>query len=103
MTVRMSRTLAMTAFAVAGALGLAAPAAADTDDSGFLSALDKMGISYPDAADAVAGGHSVCEYLVGGHSPNQAAKAVKNANPSLTLTRASQFVSIARASYCEEA
>ncbi|UVO13806.1 DUF732 domain-containing protein [Mycobacterium sp. SVM_VP21] len=102
MTVRMHRTLAVSAFTVAGLLGLAAPAGANTDDNGFLGALDKMGISYPDAADAVAGGHSVCEYLAGGHSPNQAAKAVKNANPSLTLTRASQFVSIARASYCEE-
>ena len=91
------------AFAVAGLLGLAAPAAADSGDGNFLGALDKMGISYPDAADAVAGGHSVCDYLTTGHSPNQAAKAVKNANPSLTLTRASQFVSIARASYCEEA
>ena len=91
------------AFAVAGLLGLAAPAAADSGDGNFLGALDKMGISYPDAADAVAGGHSVCDYLTTGPSPNQAAKAVKNANPSLTLTRASQFVSIARASYCEEA
>ncbi len=91
------------ACAVAGLLGLAAPAAADPGDGNFLGALDKMGISYPDAADAVAGGHSVCDYLTTGHSPNQAAKAVKNANPSLTLTRASQFVSIARASYCEEA
>lgn len=90
------------AFAVAGVLGLAAPAAADPGDGNFLGALDKMGISYPDAADAVAGGHSVCDYLTTGHSANQAAKAVKNANPSLTLTRASQFVSIAQASYCGE-
>jgi len=103
MTIRMRRELGAAAIAVAGLLTLAAPAAANTDDNGFLGALDKMGISYPDAADAVAGGHSVCEYLAEGHSPNQAAKAVKNANPSLTLTRASQFVSIARASYCEEA
>ncbi|WP_046318924.1 DUF732 domain-containing protein [Mycobacterium sp. UM_Kg1] len=90
------------AFAVAGLLGLAAPATADPGDSEFLNALDKMGISYPDAADAVAGGHSVCDYLVDGHTTNQAAKAVKNANPSLTLTRASQFVSIAHAAYCEQ-
>lgn len=97
------RTLAVAALAVAGLVGLAAPAAADPGDIGFLGALDKMGITYPDAADAVAGGHLVCDYLVEGHSANQAAKAVKNANPSLTLTRASQFVSIAHASYCEEA
>nr|WP_046286583.1 DUF732 domain-containing protein [Mycobacterium sp. UM_NZ2] len=102
MTIRLPRILAVSACTLVGLLGVAAPAGADTDDNGFLGALDKMGISYPDAADAVAGGHSVCEYLAGGHSPNQAAKAVKNANPSLTLTGASQFVSIARASYCEE-
>ncbi|KLO25510.1 hypothetical protein ABW16_22705 [Mycolicibacter heraklionensis] len=99
----MPGKLAVTAFAVAGLLGMATPAAADPGDGNFLGALDKMGISYPDPADAVAGGHSVCDYLTSGHSANQAAKAVKNANPSLTLTRASQFVSIARASYCEEA
>lgn len=103
MTVRMARALAVSAFAVAGLLTPATPVAADPGDTSFLGALDKMGISYPDAADAVAGGHSVCDYLSSGHSPNQAAKAVKNANPSLTLTRASQFVSIARASYCEQA
>lgn len=90
------------AAAVVASLGLAAPAAADAQDSGFLTALDRAGISYPDAADAVAGAHSVCDYLVAGHNPKQAAKGVKNANPSLTLTMANQFVSIARTVYCDE-
>lgn len=97
-----ARSYLAAAFALAGALGVAVPAAADPGDGNFLGALDKMGITYPDAADAVAGGHSVCDYLTSGHSANQAAKAVKNANPSLTLTRAAQFVSIARAAYCEQ-
>lgn len=96
------RTLAYAAVAVAAALGLAAPASADTVDGNFLGALDRAGISYPDAADAVAGAHSVCDYLVAGHNPKQAAKGVKNANPSLTLATANQFVSIARAVYCAE-
>ena len=96
------RALAYSAVAVAAAVSLAAPASADTVDSSFLGALDRAGISYPDAADAVAGAHSVCDYLVAGHSPKQAAKGVKNANPSLTLTTANQFVSIARATYCAE-
>ncbi|WP_420108450.1 DUF732 domain-containing protein [Mycolicibacter arupensis] len=100
MTVRIH---ALAAATVAAALSCASPAHAEPGDSGFLSALDKMGITYPDAADAVAGGHLVCDYLVEGHTANQAAKAVKNANPSLTLTSASQFVSIAHASYCEQA
>lgn len=90
----------LAAIAVAGLLGLAAPVAAETEDAGFLSALDQMGISYPNPGDAVAGGHAVCQYLAEGHSPNQAAKALKNANPSLTLTKSSQFVGIARAMYC---
>ena len=101
MTARIAHTSVLAAVVAAGALGLAAPAAAEPGDGNFLGALDRMGISYPDATDAVAGGHSVCDYLTSGHSTNQAAKAVKNANPSLTLTRASQFVSIAQASYCE--
>lgn len=107
MTVRKPRAFAVAAFAVVGLLGLAAPAAAGPPygpgDGDFLGALDKMGISYPDAADAVAGGHSVCDYIADGHTVNQAAKALKNANPSLTLTRASQFVSISQALYCEQA
>ncbi len=86
--------------AMAGMLGLAAPAAAEPGDTGFLGALDNMGISYPSPDDAVAGGQAVCRYLAEGHSVNQAAKGVKNANPSLTLTKASQFVGIAQATYC---
>ncbi|HEU0192261.1 MAG TPA: DUF732 domain-containing protein [Mycobacterium sp.] len=93
----------LAAIAAAGLLGLAAPAAAETGDTGFLGALDQMGISYPNSADAVAGGQAVCRYLAEGHSPNQAAKSVKNANPSLTLTKAFQFVSVAQASYCGQA
>lgn len=98
-----ARIPTLTAAVAAALLTSAAPASAEPGDSGFLGALDKMGITYPDAADAVAGGHLVCDYLVEGHTTNQAAKAVKNANPSLTLTSASQFVSIAHASYCEQA
>lgn len=92
----------LAAFAVAGLLGLAAPASAEPGDAGFLGALDQVGISYPNPADAVAGGQAVCQYLAEGHSPNQAAKGVKNANPTLTLTKASQFVGIARATYCAD-
>ena len=99
----IARKPVLAALAAAGLLGLAAPAAAEPVDTNFLGALDKMGISYPDAAGAVAGGQAVCQYIAEGHSPNQAAKGVKNANPSLTLTKASQFVSIARATYCEQA
>ncbi|ORW69704.1 hypothetical protein AWC24_04765 [Mycolicibacter senuensis] len=92
----------MAVFAMAGLLGLAAPVAAEPGDARFLGALDQMGISYPNPADAVAGGQAVCRYIAEGHSANQAAKGVKNANPSLTLTKASQFVGIARATYCAE-
>ena len=99
MTVRKA---ALAATAVAGLLGLAAPADAAPADTGFLGALDQVGISYPNPADAVAGGQAVCQYLAEGHSANQAAKGVKNANPSLTLTKASQFVGIARQTYCAQ-
>lgn len=99
MTVRKPVLAAM---AVAALLGLAAPAAAETGDTGFFVALDQMGISYPSPADALAGAQAVCQYIAEGHSSNQAAKGVKNANPSLTLTKASQFVGIARAAYCAQ-
>lgn len=96
------RTPLMAALTLAGLLGLAAPASAEPIDTGFLGALDQVGISYPNSADAVAGGQAVCQYIAEGHSNNQAAKGVKNANPSLTLTKASQFVGIAQAAYCAE-
>ncbi|HEU4361510.1 MAG TPA: DUF732 domain-containing protein, partial [Mycobacterium sp.] len=102
MTVRKARKPLVAAMAVAGLLGWAAPASAEPGDAGFLGALDQMGISYPNPADAIAGGQEVCRYLAEGHSPNQAAKGVKNANPSLTLTKASQFVSIARVTFCAQ-
>lgn len=98
----MVRKPMLAAVTLAGLLGLAAPAAAEPADPNFLGALDQVGISYPNPADAVAGGHTVCEYLASGHSTNQAAKGVKNANPSLTLTKAHQFVGIARATFCAQ-
>ncbi|GFG73514.1 hypothetical protein MBOT_08790 [Mycobacterium botniense] len=80
------------------------PAAANADpgDTAFLSSLDQIGIQYPNPTDAVASAREVCDYLAQGHTTNQAARGVKNANPELSLTKASQFVAIARATYCNQ-
>jgi hypothetical protein len=92
----------LAAAGVAAILGMAAPANADPGDAVFLSSLDQIGIQYPNPNEAVASGKAVCEYLAGGHTQNQTARGVKNANPDLSLTKASQFVAIARLSYCNQ-
>lgn len=92
----------LAAAALLTVIGAAAPANADSGDSAFLASLDKMGIQYPDPTQALAGGRQVCDYIAQGHTLNQAARGVKNANPDLPLTQASRFVEAAKATMCSQ-
>jgi hypothetical protein len=86
---------------VAVAVGMAAPARADSTDDQFLAALDQAGILYPNADKAIASGKSVCKM-----SGDQAMStinvimAIHNANPKLSWDQARQFVGIATDAYC---
>ncbi|MBS4730215.1 DUF732 domain-containing protein [Mycobacterium sp. SM1] len=92
----------LAAAGLAALIGIPAIANADPGDSAFLSSLDQLGIQYPNPTDAITSAKEVCDYLAQGHTSNQAARGVKNANPDLSLTKASQFVAMARATYCNQ-
>jgi uncharacterized protein DUF732 len=88
------------------AVGLAAPAHADpadlTDDAGFLSALQKVGIHYPSPAQAITAGKSVCGCLNGGESGLELVHEVKVRNAGFTMEEASNFAMIAAKYYCPQ-
>ncbi len=82
-------------------MGMAAPAHADdATDELFLRALGETGIEYADPQQAIEAGKAVCGYIEEGNTMNQTVRGVKNANPDLSMTKAAQFVAIARAAYC---
>lgn len=84
-------------------VGLAAPAAADTDpDALFITAIDQAGIEYTQPQDAVAVGREVCDYLYSGHGPDAAARAVRISNRSLSVKNAARFVAFSEAAFCPD-
>ena len=90
----------------AAVIALAAPAQADTGNSGpnagFLSALDQAGITYHDRADAVAVGKKACELMDQGINENDVIRNVAESNPGFTMSAAAQFTMIAASSYCPQ-
>lgn len=87
----------------AALLGFAVPAHADTDgdaDAMFLSAVDRAGIEYTDAREAVGVGREVCNYLQAGHHTDGAARALRISNRTLSAKNAAKFVTFAQAAYC---
>lgn len=82
------------------AIGLAVPAQADNGDAVLLDQLDRVGIEFADAQDAVATAKGVCGYLAEGRSPTVVARALKIRNHHLSNNNALQFVEIAGETYC---
>jgi predicted RNase H-like HicB family nuclease len=100
------RTL-LFALSVCTAIGLAAPVHADpdetpTDDAGFLSSLQKVGIHYPSPAQAINAGKSVCGCLNNGESALELVHEVKVRNTGFTMEEASNFAMIAAKYYCPQ-
>jgi hypothetical protein len=92
---------------VSTAIGFAAPAYADPgetggDDAGFLSALKQVGISYPNPAQAVGAGRSVCGCLNNGESGLELVHDLKTRNPGFTMEDASDFAMISAKYYCPQ-
>jgi hypothetical protein len=86
---------------------VAAPANADPDtttgdDAGFLSAIQKVGIHYPNPAQAITAGKSVCGCLNGGESALELVHEVKVRNAGFTMEEASDFAMIAAKYYCPQ-
>jgi predicted RNase H-like HicB family nuclease len=99
-----------TLFAVLGistAIGLAAPAYSDPsdasgDDTGFIGALQQVGIHFPNPAGAVGAGKSVCGCLNNGESGLELVHEVKVRNVGFTMEEASNFAMIAAKYYCPQ-
>jgi hypothetical protein len=93
---------ALVAFA---AIGLAAPAYSDPadasgDDTAFLSALQQVGIHYPNPAGAIGAGKAVCGCLNNGESGLELVHDVKTHNPGFNMEDASDFAMISAKFYC---
>lgn len=91
---------ALSAAGVLTAIGLAASAHADYNDAIFFDQLDRAGIEFADAQDAVSTAKGVCSYLAEGRSPSVVARALKIRNHHLSNNNCLQFVEIAGETYC---
>lgn len=91
----------LTGVAIAVLIGVVPPAHADErTDEVFLAALSDAAIEFSTPQEAIAAGKAVCGSIEAGNTQNQTVRGVKNANPYLSMTKAAQFVAIARAVYC---
>jgi hypothetical protein len=100
----MKRLILLAGIAVA--VGLAAPAHADTGDAGndaiFLNALSGAGLSYRGPEQAVSAGRAVCQLMDGGLTPTDTVTAVQGTNPGFTMESAAQFAVISANAYCPQ-
>lgn len=87
---------------IAAGIGLAAPAHADTDDAGFLAALDQAGITHRGATQAIAAGRAVCQLMDQGLTPMDTVNAVQTTNPGFTPEHAARFAITAANAYCPQ-
>lgn len=99
---RIGRESALSAAGVLMTVSLAASAHADTNDAAFFDQLDRAGIEFADAQDAVSAAQGVCNYLAEGRSVTVIARAIKMRNHHLSNNNALQFVEIAGETYCPE-
>lgn len=92
---------------VFAAISLAAPAYSDPgdasgDDTGFLSALQQVGIHSPSPAGAIGAGKAVCGCLNNGESGLELVHDVKVRNPGFNMEDASDFAMISAKFYCPQ-
>jgi Protein of unknown function (DUF732) len=87
---------------VVSAVGLAAPALADSGDASFIDALTKAGISFNDPSNAVEAGHTTCDLITQGDSGKQVVALVQQQNSDISPTNAAKFTAIAVSAYCPQ-
>jgi len=91
------------AIAAAALVSGVAPASAETDtDALFITAIEQAGIEYTSAADAVAVGREVCDYLGAGHHADAAARGVRIANRTMSVKNAARFVTFSQVAFCPD-
>lgn len=87
------------------AIAVAAPAQAEPpdvagDDTGFLSALQQVGIRFADPGRALGAGRAVCGLLNNGESGLELVHDLKVRNPGFNMEDASDFAMISAKYYC---
>jgi Protein of unknown function (DUF732) len=88
---------------LAAAIGMAAPAHADSDDDRFLASLQAAGVTFPDAAKVIAAGKWVCQTVGQGTQMTDVVKTIQTKNPGLSGDNAAKFTAIAASVYCPQA
>lgn len=85
-------------------IGIAVPAHADpgSDDAAFLASLQKAGITYGNADQAIAAGKTVCALIGDGKSGLEVVRDLEETNPGFTLDGAAKFAGIAASAYCPQ-
>ena len=88
---------------LAGMIGMAVHAYADSTDDQFLAAVGQAGIHFDDHDKAIAAGKSVCTMA---NTSNMRMVniviAIHNANPGLAWDKAADFTKIADNAYCPD-
>jgi hypothetical protein len=98
----VTRLLIVMAVALLGPLGVVSPARADTNDTKFLSILQKEGITdHISSAHAIEAGHMVCQKLDGGATPSQVATDVLDSS-NMPEYHCGYFVGAAIKVYCPQ-
>ena len=97
--------LLLALLAVSAVIGLAPPACADpdtggADDAGFLASLKSAGITYQNAAGAIAFAKAVCGAMGNGKQGPQLVRDLQTDNPGLTIDHAASFLAISAKYYC---
>jgi hypothetical protein len=94
------RLLVAVMVALLGPLGAVSAAHADTNDDKFLKALKSEGITDHVSPDhAIEAGHTVCQKLDQGMTPNQVAADVINSS-NMPAYHAGYFVGVSIKEYC---
>ncbi len=97
----------MTALVIAGcaAIGVAAPAVAQTSaqiDSAFLQAIKQRNVPVTDDASALALAHKTCDVLNGGGSTNEALQMLQESQPKWSTDDIVNFGGLAVYAYCRD-
>jgi Protein of unknown function (DUF732) len=97
---------------VAATIGLAIPALADPPpgpvpddpaaDANFVDSLNKAGMTFRSAPDAVAAGRMACNMMIGGRSEKDVVDELSMRNPGLNSAGAMKFAALASSAYCPD-
>ncbi|MEE2851478.1 MAG: DUF732 domain-containing protein [Actinomycetota bacterium] len=90
----------LTLCGLAVAIGMAAPAHADSTDDSFIASLKAAGITFADPGKAVGAGRWVCDTVGQGTPMPDVVKTLLSKNTALSQDKANQFAAIAATTYC---